>query len=188
MASTNSNEWTRVVLLAPPSSGQTSSEVGEPLKSLFAARDWFAIQLSDPYQAMAELCLRERAQAARAGWGLKRLEQLALAIHQPYVWQDQVINELVDSVRQYLPSVTIWRIDHDEITPWNISDRTGNPVESAATNTFHTPVAPGKILPQESLAAPPAAPPAASHSPTSSRISREEIHMLLEADEKEGLL
>lgn len=110
------NEWTRVVVLSPPSaSAGRAAGLSDGLKSLFAARDWFAIEQHDPYMAMAELCLRERAQVARAAWGLQRMEQTALVILEPGRWPN--LDELVRAMREYLPSATIWTASDSDITP-----------------------------------------------------------------------
>src|SRR5215510_1021765 len=96
----STNEWTRVVVLTPPPS--KGAGLTEGLKKLFAARDWFAVEQQDPYLAMAELCLRERAQVARSAWGLQRMELIALVVLQPAQWPQ--LQQLVDAVHQFVPS------------------------------------------------------------------------------------
>lgn len=108
-----------IVLTPPPPDG---CGMTEGLKALFAARDWFAVQQHDPYLAMAELCLRERTQAARAAWGLQRMEQIALVVLQPERWQH--LDELIAAVRRYLPNASAWMAtSDDELVPF------GAPVE-----------------------------------------------------------
>src|SRR4029453_18060577 len=110
------NEWTRVVVLTPPSS--KGFGLSEGLKKLFAARDWFAVEQHDAYLAMAELCLRERAQVARSAWGLQRMELIALVVMHPEQWPQ--LQQLVNAVHQFVPSATIWSAAQDDsISPLN---------------------------------------------------------------------
>ena len=100
-------QWTRVILLTPPPAeggGLTASLRGE-----FEKRDWFAIEQNDPYLAFTELCLRDKAQAARSSWGLQRMEQLALVVTHPQQWSD--LRELAAAVRKYVPVSTMWIAD-----------------------------------------------------------------------------
>jgi hypothetical protein len=185
-----SGQWTRVVVLTPASASQAgpdrsagsgpapngSSSLSEPLRALFAARDWFPIFQHDPYLAFAELALREQAQSARSAWGLRRMEQTALVIIGQTAWPAELIQELTLAVHRYLPSISIWCAKDDRVEPI---------------------VAPPP-LPERVASAPRAAPfsvptvaravstdVAATSSPegaTPSRISREEIDMLLGAE------
>lgn len=106
------SEWTRVIVLAPPPETGGPAALSEGLRSQFAARDWFAVLQHDPYLAMTELCLRERAQTARSAWGLQRMEQLALVILGMERW-DQA-DGLVDAVRANLPAASVWQADFDD--------------------------------------------------------------------------
>jgi hypothetical protein len=78
-------------------------------------RGWTTTSLDDPCLAMAELCLLERGQAARAAWGLNggRRLVLVLADNAP---SDPLAEALVDAVRWYLPDVAIWRAQGASLT------------------------------------------------------------------------
>lgn len=107
----------------------------EGLKALFAARDWFAVQQHDPYLAMAELCLRERTQAARAAWGLQRMEQIALVVLQPEHWRH--LDELIAAVRRYLPNASAWMAtSDDELVPFGAPVEMTSPHECRPASPF----------------------------------------------------
>jgi len=221
------HEWTRVVVLSPPSlaAGRTTG-LSDGLKSLFAARDWFAIEQHDPYLAMAELCLRERAQVARAGWGLQRMEQIALVILEPERWPR--LDELVSAVNEYLPNATVWTATDSDVTPLNSPDQAdARPAAAPPPTLRYTamanknsisddgPVATKMNRPNPGLriaGAPQPIPPAprsaesangahdddptprpalmnedeADAAATSQRITREEIQMLLQDEDREA--
>ncbi len=171
----SSNEWTRVIVLTPaPASGTVQGGALSPkLKSLFAERDWFAVVHHDPYVAMAELCLREKAQAARSGWGLQRLEKLALAIVD--VKESPELSELLQAIRDYVPSATLWRASDHEVVPINLQASPLNLNESPSN--FRKP-SPLPSSPLHSL--PPHAEPPKSTQPKSTQLITE-----TEADEIE---
>lgn len=193
-------EWTRVIVLAPDASAApgaadsdaTSSEtrIGptESLKAEFERRDWFAIVQNDPYQALAELALREQAQIARAAWGLQRMEGLALLVIEPGRWPGDMLAPLLDAVRRCVPQASIWTARDDRIEPvpsaesarlapappsepsWEPSKlrlrsahaaQGGSIVESAARDVFSTTPAIDVVVSNDG------------------RLSREEIDMLL---------
>lgn len=116
-------EWTRVIVLAPDAggAGDNAGAAGHgPLESLhaeFEKRDWFAIVQPDPYQALAELALRDRAQAARAAWGLQRMEGLALLVIEPERWPADMLGDLLATVRRCLPEATLWTASDNRIEP-----------------------------------------------------------------------
>src|SRR5256885_374028 len=69
MPTAGSQDSTAVfVLTAEP---RTPVGLTHRLKLLLGPSGWIATAYHDPYLAMAELCLRERAQASRAAWGLQ---------------------------------------------------------------------------------------------------------------------
>src|SRR5688500_8563680 len=130
-------EWTRVVVLTPspnggPGPGAAIPAAGGPaagaaipgrgvtddLKSQFAQRDWFAVEQHDPFLAMAELCLRDRAQATRASWGLQRMEQLALVVVNPQQWP--LLSHMVAAVGRFVPVATVWTVTDGEIVPLGV--------------------------------------------------------------------
>ena len=76
------------------------------LKMQLGPAGWIATAYHDPHLAFAELCLRERAQASRAAWGLQRVEKLAMVIVDPMRWPG--VADLVAAIKRYTPSVAIW--------------------------------------------------------------------------------
>src|SRR5688572_1641165 len=105
------SQWTRAIVLSPESSAPGG--VSLKLSEAMSQRDWFPIEQHDPYLAMAELCLRERAQTARAGWGLQRMEHLALVIVEPSRWP--ALDSLIEAVGKYLTLASIWLVKNDEL-------------------------------------------------------------------------
>ena len=183
-------QWTRVVVLIPASASQAGQDrsagpgsaqngspgLSEPLRALFAARDWFPIFQHDPYLAFAELALREQAQSARSAWGLQRMEQIALVIIAPAPWPTELIHELTLAVHRYLPSISVWRAVDNHVEPIVA------PPSVPKRETSAPQAAPVSI---PSVARPVMTDGAAAPSPeggTPSRISREEIDMLLGAE------
>src|SRR5512145_2153714 len=107
--------WTRVILLTPPQS--EGGGLSEPLQQEFTVRDWFAVQVHDPYLALTELFVREKAQATRSSWGLQRMEQLALVITHAHNWAH--IDWLAESVRRYVPHASVWVAGDDHVRPFD---------------------------------------------------------------------
>ena len=186
-------QWTRVILLTPPPAeggGLTAS-----LRAEFEQRDWFAIEQNDPYLAFTELCLRDKAQAARSSWGLQRMEQLALVVTHSQHWS--ALRELAAAVRKYVPVSTMWVADQvgvqrfddppsEPLSPFDFINAgvsaPGTPSDAAAGEpelSTTTPIAPlvnGRTN------------HAGFNDPidASQRITREEIDMLLQMDPGEG--
>lgn len=212
-------EWTRVIVLAPSavapesnpsttpdSASRTGPEtspasgLSAPLTEEFQRRDWFAVVQHDPYLALAELALRERAQAARAAWGLQRMEGLALVAIEPSRWPGTLVREMFSAVRRWLPpSVTVWTAINDRID--RAPDEEPDPA-TVITNAVATGAADFDALlaalPRGSAAPPHAngsdsdsaasasvTGPAAGRAAKPERLSREEIDMLLREDQHE---
>lgn len=195
----SSHEWTRVVVLRPASHGP----IDQHLKTALTQREWFAVEHTEPHQALAELCLREKAQAARAGWGLQRVEKSALLIVDPFEFP--AARTLIAATRKYVPTASIWTYAEGEFTA------VGKAREAAVPSTIQPPgastvrrasAAPSRPGPPLSLApvreevSPVFAERlAGATSPVSEadeeppaptvRISREEIDLLLRADDEE---
>ena len=106
-----SHEWTRVVVLRSDADGPKDAR----LNAIFVARDWYAIEHANAWQAMAELCLRERAQAARAAWGLQRMERSALVLLDPL--EERELFDFVQSVKKHLPGTSIWSWSGVDLEP-----------------------------------------------------------------------
>lgn len=64
-------------------------------------------------QALTALCLLERAQLARAAWGLQRIDSIGLLIVESDQWAD--LPRLVAAVRRYLPGIAIHELDDQAI-------------------------------------------------------------------------
>lgn len=134
-------EWTRVIVLAPPSHNEALSADGaisgiDRLQPEFEKRDWFAIVHSDPYLAFAELALRERAQAARAAWGLQRMEGLALVIVESERWPRPLLDDLRCAVRRSLPAASLWTASGDRIEPAEAPLPATNATEQRSTSAL----------------------------------------------------
>lgn len=142
---TPQREWTRVIVLVPapppptqpapaspadpayagfavtpaPDAANPPAGLSEALRAEFEKRDWFAVVEHDPHLALAELALREKAQSARAAWGLQRMEGLALVIVEPKRWADETVADLCAAIRRWLPAATIWSASGDRIDAIN---------------------------------------------------------------------
>lgn len=77
------------------------------LRALLVARDWHAATQHDPYLALAELCIRRRAQTSRSAWGLAGSERQALVINEPDKFTGLV--DLLAAMKKYLPQARVMR-------------------------------------------------------------------------------
>jgi hypothetical protein len=104
MAAGGAHESTSVIVLtAEP---RTPVGLTHRLKLMLGPTGWIATAFHDPHLAFAELCLRERAQASRAAWGLQRVEKNSMVIVDPLRWP--AVNDLVAAIKRYSPSVAVW--------------------------------------------------------------------------------
>lgn len=104
MAAGGAHESTSVIVLtAEP---RTPVGLTHRLKIMHGPTGWIATAFHDPHLAFAEMCLRERAQASRAAWGLQRVEKLSMVIVDPLRWP--AVNDLVASIKRYTPTVSVW--------------------------------------------------------------------------------
>lgn len=158
-----------ILLTPPPPDGEG---VTDSLKSDFEARDWFAVEQTDPYLAMAELCLRERSQTARAAWGLQRMEQVALVIAPPQYWPQLLLQELIAAVAQHLPAASIWEAKDGSLQAIQDSPSLDPNPKSKIPNP--------KSMLEPRLAHP--KPESLGDDASRSRLTREEIDMLLAVD------
>jgi hypothetical protein len=172
------SQWTRAIVLTPEHSEAGQSGISPALALVFAQRDWFPIQQHDPCLAMAELCLRERAQTARAGWGLQPMEHLALVIVEPAHWP--FLEDLVLAVHRCFKHASIWVVDGEQLRSLD------DPIETASISEPST-NDPGASIAEPTP--PPPQPAPASCPPNedstlsqSHRISRAEIDMLLDME------
>ena len=74
-----------------------------------AACGWQTIELHDPLEAMLRLCLLERMQLTRAGWGLPRLQNLAILLISPV--HRAVATQVSQAIHHHLPEIDIWAFD-----------------------------------------------------------------------------
>ncbi len=198
---TSQGEWTRVVVLSPsPQQGAGGTQaagaatLSPNLLARFTERDWFAIEHHDPYLALTELCLRERAQTARAAWGLQRMEKIALVILHPDRWPETVIADLASAVQRCLPDAAVYVAidDRIDVLPATTDRQVGLPVarvegDGRRVMTHSADVAKGVAVP-ESHARPDVPQPTLRLRPEESadsdaRLSRDEIDMLLHEDQ-----
>jgi hypothetical protein len=137
---TSQTQWTRaIVLMPPPPEGRG---VSDSLKSEFARRDWFVVEQHDPHLALSELCLRERAQAARSAWGLHRMEQVALVVVQPEYWRQhgRELDALLAAVVRYAPSAAIWKVVDNNVHPVHERANETPPSKNSASSPPPLPV------------------------------------------------
>ena len=99
---------TRCVLLAP--AGDVS-DVREQLVN----QGWIAHTAHDPLPALAELCLLQRLDASRPGWGRTPGEALALVVVEPSRWNQ--LPEMLSAARRYVPSAEIWAYEDGTLKP-----------------------------------------------------------------------
>jgi len=92
---------TCIVLMHNNERNATSAD--DVVRHALEQRGWAITYLDDPTQAMVELAICERAQTARAAWGLQRAANVVLAIDQP-----QCYELLLDAVAHYLPTVQVY--------------------------------------------------------------------------------
>ena len=198
-ATTPSPDATCCVVLTPP-----GAAVHERLRSRLADRDWRAIVFDDPFQAMAELCLREHARSSRAALGQAGAEPPALVLTGPAAGGGVGrLRDMFEAVRRYLPETSIWLYANEELLPL-AGARISDAAEAGASE-----VRPGRVEPAPAVSLPPPRPPkelrltepvrgtAASHADgdeedeaadaedTSRRITAEEIEMLFEHEQDE---
>ncbi|MHC4948678.1 MAG: hypothetical protein ACYTG1_10505 [Planctomycetota bacterium] len=126
----STGEWTRCVVLAP-----ADVEGTDRLRAALAERDWHPVEHADGYAALAELCVRERALAARAAWGVERRERLALVIASPD--RHGRLDRLLAALRRHAPAVSIWIFDGTDLVPEG-----GAPAEETPAAPFAAPPAP----------------------------------------------
>ena len=196
-------EWTRVVVLAPHAGGDAQSADGaacviERLQPEFEKRDWFAIVHADPYLAFTELALRERAQAARAAWGLQRMEGLALLIVEPEQWPSTLLDDLRQALRRSLPTAAVWIASDDRIEPAEAPPTVSAAPERTTLSSLRLGVhQPSELNPPRARtfastagangsAEPERETPATDHAaglPDAGRLTRDEIDMLLQESE-----
>jgi hypothetical protein len=94
--------WTRCVVLAPSDAG-----AGGDVDAALVENDWHLLERADdPHMALVELCIGERASAARAAWGLDRAEPPALVVVEPERWPE--LDDLLSAVDRFLPNTPVW--------------------------------------------------------------------------------
>jgi len=121
------------VLLTPADDADSQSA-----RSQLASHRWHVSTIHDPYRAVAELALRERAQAARLGWGLGRGQRIALVLHRRSAWREA--HQMIAAVRRHLPKVEIWQAENHELLPVHVpaehedNDETKQPSRTATAD------------------------------------------------------
>ncbi|MHC5027578.1 MAG: hypothetical protein ACYTGR_12560, partial [Planctomycetota bacterium] len=92
---------------------------GMPISALLQSglrdRGWSLVVRTNPADAMADLCMRERLERARAAWGLVRGIRTVLLIVCPAHWPAADLVGLRRAVRTYLPDVTTVTFEHGRI-------------------------------------------------------------------------
>jgi hypothetical protein len=121
-----SAERTRCVVLLP-----VEGELNGRLAAAVAARHWSASTHHDPYQALVELGLRDKAQASRAAWGLQPSERAVLLLGERDLLRRGHIDcdALIDAVRRFLPRVEIF-----EFAAGRLLETPGGPSRDGGTD------------------------------------------------------
>lgn len=161
-----------MIVLTQPQAGASAA-----LREEFSARDWYPIEQEDPYLALAEICLRQRAQAARAAWGLQPLERLALVVIDPERWPQ--LRDLAAAVQRYVPGASVWTAQQDELTLVAPAAQAREESKAASTPTA-TAASPRPRPMPRALDGDRDGEDEAMNAEARNRISREEIDMLLE--------
>jgi len=79
------------------------------LRERLAERRVNAVEAASPVEAMAEICLQERAQRARSAWGLQRSMRSALVVVDRGHWRD--LSPMLDAIDRHLPEASVWMCD-----------------------------------------------------------------------------
>jgi hypothetical protein len=93
--------FTRFVLLRPRGAACPPS-----LAESFRGRWHQVTQVFDPLNALAELCVLDRAEQPRREWGLTAQEKVALIVVEQEAWNS--ITDLLKIVRTRLSAISIW--------------------------------------------------------------------------------
>lgn len=103
----------KCILLLPPDRPRSHA------RTELAGRGWDVLELTSAIEAMAELAICERSQAARSAWGLQRGANVILAIEEPAACQH--VPPLLRAIRMYLPSLTVLECIDGQFSPLNAS-------------------------------------------------------------------
>ncbi|MCA9286042.1 MAG: hypothetical protein KDA22_12535 [Phycisphaerales bacterium] len=97
----------------PPTVCVVLSRPGDPesarLHERLAERRVSAVESASPVEAMAEVCLQERAQRARSAWGLQRSSRLALVVVDRSHWR--TLSAMLEALGSHLPEASVWMCD-----------------------------------------------------------------------------
>ena len=154
---------TRCVLLTPTGGG------GEPLRTLLDRRtagQWEAHEADEPLAAFAELCLLDRTQKSRVGWGQQQVEGLALVVVEPTRWPQ--LDAMLAAARRYVPQADLWSYVDGTLSPLASGHEPVTQPTAKDTGPTHRAAS-------ESKPSPPSDTP---------QITQEEIAMLLDNDDR----
>lgn len=101
---------TRAVAMVPPGRRLSARE-----REALEERGWRYTEVADPVLAFAELALRERAQRARAAWGLPRAERIVLVIIEPPAHRETA--PLLEALSRYFNAVEVWACALARLSP-----------------------------------------------------------------------
>ena len=93
--------FTRFVLLRPRGAACPSG-----LADALRERWHQVTQVYDPLNALAELCLLDRAEQPRRDWGLEARDKIALIFFEQDAWES--LNKLLEIVKARLPAISVW--------------------------------------------------------------------------------
>ncbi len=118
----------------------------EPLKSLLDAKDWHAVELSDPLLAMAELCWRQQSQVLQAARETGSAQSIELVIANPQDWPKGHLEALVRAMARYLPDVGIWSCADEQLV---LLSRAQPDAEESASSDNAAPAEPAAVTSNE---------------------------------------
>ncbi|HRQ76312.1 MAG TPA: hypothetical protein PK098_10385 [Phycisphaerales bacterium] len=144
----------------------------DALRAVATERGWRVVPFDEPLEAMAELAVRERAQAARSAWGLPRVDQVVMTVVEPS--QCEAFHDLNGALAKYFPSVERYVFMDKRLTAVAAAAETNGSARRGL------PTLPKRELTPRSAGAEAMTPPATSDmEPVSSTVTREELEILL---------
>lgn len=123
--------FTRFVLLRPRGAACPTS-----LADSFRGRWHQVTEVFDPLNALAELCVLDRAEQPRREWGLTPQEKVALIVVHQEAW-DSVTN-LLAIVRARLPAISIWNYTDNLVVEVSAPQKAASPIPQVSSGEAPT--------------------------------------------------
>lgn len=147
----------------------------DALRAAATQRGWRVVPFDEPIEALAELAIRERAQAARSAWGLPRVDQVVMTVVEPS--QCEAFHDLSSAMAKYFPSVERYVLTDNRLTAVAI------PAEANGSARRGLPTLPKRALTPRTACAEAMTP--TEMEAESSTVTREELDILLGRAEDE---